>query len=109
MTDKSYNFKEAGGYHIILCTGHQIVMNNIVRASSCYLYDSDNKEYIDFESGVWCTPLGHGHPRINQVIKNQVEEIAHTGFCYLHPVIEESAQQILEETGVRYFMHIPYP
>lgn len=86
--------------HLLLCTGHQIVMNDIVKASNFYLYDSDNKKYIDFESGVWCTPLGHGHPRINQVIKNQVEDITHTGFCYLHPVIEESAQQILEVLGI---------
>ena len=32
---------------MILCTGHEIVMKNIVKASNCYLYDSDNKEYID--------------------------------------------------------------
>jgi acetylornithine aminotransferase len=94
--DKNNTYKNEAMDHLILCTGHQIVMNNIVKASNCYLYDSDNKEYIDFESGVWCTPLGHGHPRINQVIKNQVKDITHTGFCYLHPVIEESARQILE-------------
>lgn len=96
MTEKSYNLKEKGGHHTILCTGHQIVMNNIFKALNCTLYDTDNKKYCDFESGVWCTPLGHSHPRINQIIKNQIEDITHTGFCYLHPVVEESALQILD-------------
>ena len=96
MTDKNYKSKEENGHNVLFCTGHQIVMSNIVKALDCYLYDSDNKKYIDFESGVWCTTLGHGHPRLNQVIKNQIENIIHTGFCYLHPVIEESAQQILD-------------
>ncbi len=96
MTDKNYKSKEENGHNVLFCTGHQIEMNNIVKALDCYLYDSDNKKYIDFESGVWCTSLGHSHPRINQVIKNQIENIIHTGFCYLHPVIEESAQQILD-------------
>ena len=96
MKDKNLNFKKEGAYHVILCTGHQILMKHIVKASNCYIYDSNNKKYIDFESGVWCTSLGHCHPRINRIIKNQVEGIIHTGFCYLHPVIEESAQQILD-------------
>jgi 4-aminobutyrate aminotransferase-like enzyme len=50
MTDKSYNYKKEGGHHMILCTGHQILMTNIAKARNCYLYDSDNKKYIDFES-----------------------------------------------------------
>ena len=96
MKDTGHDIKEANGQNILYCTGHEIVMNNIVKASDCYIYDSDNKKYIDFESGVWCTSLGHGHPRINQVIKNQIENIIHTGFCYQHPVLEESAQLILD-------------
>ena len=85
----------------MFCTGHQIVMNNIVKALNCHLYDSNKKEYVDFESGVWCTSLGHNHPKINQVIKNQIENIMHTGFCYLHPVVEESAHQILDVLEIR--------
>lgn len=94
-------FKAENWHNVLFCTGHQIVMNDIVKALDCYLYDSGKKKYTDFESGVWCTSLGHGHPRINQVIKNQIENIIHTGFCYLHPVIEESAQQILNVLEIK--------
>lgn len=89
-------FQKKRGQNVLYCTGHQTVMDDIVMASGCSLRDSDHNEYLDFESGVWCTSLGHGHPRINQVIKNQIEHIAHTGFCYVNPVIEESAQHILD-------------
>ena len=89
-------FEEKNGQNVLFCTGHQTVMDDIVKASGCTLYDSDHNEYLDFESGVWCTSLGHGHPRINQVIKSQIENIIHTGFCFVNPVIEESAKIILD-------------
>ena len=31
----------------------------IVKSKDCYLYDSDNKQYIDFESGDWAANLGN--------------------------------------------------
>jgi acetylornithine aminotransferase len=58
--------------HILKC--HDIVKTDFVRGKNCYLYDSEGKQYVDFESGIWCTALGHSHPRIKQVIQTQIEE-----------------------------------
>ena len=55
---------------------------------------------MDMESGVWCTPLGHCHPRINQVIKAQADRLIHAGYCYSSPVVEEAAQEILNVTDL---------
>ena len=82
--------------HIIWCIGHELVLKDIVKAENCFLYDSKGKKYLDLESGVWCTSIGHSNPRINQVIKSQIDKISHTGYCYANPVIEESAKDILE-------------
>ena len=43
----------------------------LVRSKGCYVYDSDGKEYIDFESGVWCTNLGHCNESISKLMKSQ--------------------------------------
>ena len=62
--------------------GHEVLIHDIVHADNCYLYSTDGKRYIDLESGIWCTAIGHGHPRIQQVIVEQLAKIAHTGYCY---------------------------
>lgn len=44
---------------ILDCTGHELKVPNIVRSDGVYLLDADGKRYVDLESGVWCTALGH--------------------------------------------------
>lgn len=81
--------------HLLWYPGHDLLLTTIVRAENCHLYDLDGKVYIDLESGVWSTAIGHAHPRIVQALSNQAARIAHTGFCYSNPVVEETAQEVL--------------
>ncbi len=85
--------------NILWSIGHDLKLKNISHAKGCYIYDTAGKSYLDMESGVWCTPLGHCHPEINHALLCQMEKITHTGYCYAHPVIEEAAKSILEITG----------
>nr|NJM02536.1 aminotransferase class III-fold pyridoxal phosphate-dependent enzyme [Desulfobacula sp.] len=82
--------------NILWGIGHDLKLKNITHAGGCYIYDADGKSYLDMESGVWCTPLGHCRPEISQALINQIKDIMHTGYCYAHPVIQEAAQSILE-------------
>jgi acetylornithine/N-succinyldiaminopimelate aminotransferase len=82
--------------NIIWSTGHLLKAGNIADSGNCFLYDTNGKRYVDLESGVWCTCLGHNNKRINKVITAQINRITHTGFCYCNPVIEETAKKILE-------------
>jgi len=86
--------------HIIWSIGHNLELKDIVRADNCYLFDSKGNKYIDLESGVWCTSVGHCNPRVNKVIQSQINKICHTGFYYSNPVIEKAAQNILEITNL---------
>lgn len=86
--------------HIVWSIGHPILLNDIIRAQNCSLYNSKGNKYIDLESGVWCTSIGHCNPRINGVISSQIEKICHTGFNYCNPVIEETAKTVLEITNL---------
>lgn len=81
--------------HILWYPGNELLLPDIVRAENCYLYDSKDRKYVDLESGVWCTPLGHNHPRVIRALTEQMSRIAHTGFNYSTAVVEETAREIL--------------
>lgn len=86
--------------HIIWSIGHNLELKDIVKADNCYLYDSKGNKFIDLESGVWCTSVGHCNPRVNNVIQSQINKISHTGFCYGNPIIEKTAKKILKITNL---------
>ncbi|MCP4521222.1 MAG: aspartate aminotransferase family protein [Cytophagales bacterium] len=46
----------------------------IERADGIYLYDKQGKKYIDLISGISVSNLGHGHPKIKEAIKQQVDK-----------------------------------
>ncbi len=64
-------------------------------------YDERGKGYMDLESGVWCTSLGHNNGEINKTIKRQIDSLMHAGFCYSNEILEKSAKSILEVAGFR--------
>ncbi len=84
--------------HILKC--HDIIKTNFLRGENCYLYDDQGKRYLDFESGIWCTALGHSHPRINQVMKTQIDKLIHLGTRYPHHLAENTALNILDIVGI---------
>lgn len=85
--------------HVFFCTGHELKIPNIVKSEGLYLYDDQGKRFMDLESGVWCTSLGHNNPEINGIIKNQLDSLMHAGFCYSNEILEISAKSILEVAG----------
>jgi len=82
-------------HHVLRCSGYELMRTDMVRGQGCYLYDAHDRRYLDFEAGVWCTALGHSHPRINQTIQAQVERIAHIGYRYTNGLIEDAAVELL--------------
>jgi acetylornithine/N-succinyldiaminopimelate aminotransferase len=86
--------------NILNSTGHELKYGNVIKAENCTLIDSKGRKYLDLESGVWCTSIGHCHPRITKVIAEQSGKMIHSGYCYLNPVINEAAGKLLEITGI---------
>ncbi len=82
--------------HILKC--HDIAKTDFVRAENCYLYDEHGRRYIDLESGIWCTAIGHSHPRISQVIAEQASRLMHLGTRYPNTIVEETALSVLAIT-----------
>ncbi len=84
--------------HLLKC--HEIFKTDFVRGENCHLYDSEGNKYIDFESGIWCTALGHNHPRVNQVMETQLKKIVHLGTRYPNVLAEEAALAVLAAVGI---------
>lgn len=49
----------------------------VSHAIGSYIYDTNNKRYLDFVAGVSACSLGHQHPRVNQAIKDQLDLYSH--------------------------------
>lgn len=62
----------------------------VSHAVGSYIYDTNNKKYLDFVAGVSATSLGHQHPRVNQAIKDQLDKYSHVmvyGEYAQHPAV----------------------
>lgn len=49
----------------------------VSRAKGSYIYDQEGKAHLDFVAGVSACGLGHGHPRVVEAIKEQVDKYMH--------------------------------
>ena len=67
----------------------------IERAYGSWIIDVNGKKYLDCESGMWCCNLGHNHPEITEVIKNQSSKIIHRNKGFLNPVTVKAAERLL--------------
>ena len=57
-------------------TPHPLGME-ISYAKGSYIYDTDNKPYLDFVAGVSACSLGHQHPVVVSAIKKQLDRYLH--------------------------------
>lgn len=48
----------------------------IERAEGNWIIDCHGRRYLDAISSLWCVVHGHGHPRINAAIRDQLERVA---------------------------------
>lgn len=49
----------------------------ISHALGSYIYDTNNKKYLDFVAGVSACSLGHQNQRVNNAIKKQLDKYSH--------------------------------
>lgn len=71
----------------------------LVKSEDCYLTDSEGKRYIDFESGVWCTNIGHNNKQITKRISKQIEESIHHGYHFRNKYAEALSLKLQELIG----------
>ncbi|AEF23711.1 aminotransferase class III-fold pyridoxal phosphate-dependent enzyme [Pseudomonas fulva] len=58
----------------------------ITSAKGSYLHTAEGKKVFDGFSGLWCSGMGHGHPKIAEAIQKQVETLDYVSAFYMsHP------------------------
>jgi acetylornithine/N-succinyldiaminopimelate aminotransferase len=71
------------------------------RGEGCYVYDLDGNRYLDFIAGIGVNALGHAHPRIVNVIREQAGLLIHCSNLYYHRFQGALAQRLAEASGLQ--------
>ncbi len=70
------------------------------RGRGVYLWDSEGKRYLDFLSGIGVNALGHAHPAIQKVLKQQAGKLIHTSNLFYHEYQAELAKRLTKISGL---------
>lgn len=73
----------------------------IVKSKDCYLYDSEGKKYIDFESGVWCANIGHSNKQVVKRMKRQIKKSIHHGYYFRNKYAEKLSVKLQQLIGFK--------
>lgn len=71
---------------------------NFSYGKGIYLYDIDNKRYIDFHSGIAVSSLGHANPRLTDVLKLQGEKLWHISNTYNISTANKFAENLINNS-----------
>jgi len=71
----------------------------LTRGKGVFLYDIGGKRYLDFVSGLGVNALGHAHPRIVKVIREQAAKLLHVSNLYYHEYQGPLAEKLCALSG----------
>src|SRR5450631_49530 len=78
----------------------------LTRGKGVFLWDIDEKRYLDFVSGLGVNALGHAHPRIVKAIREQAAKLIHVSNLYYHeyqgPLAEKLCRLAAGSSGTKF-------
>lgn len=73
----------------------------IKRGDGVWLYDVENKAYLDAVSSWWVNLFGHNNPRIKEAIKTQLDTLEHVMLAgFTHAPVVELSEKLSQLTGL---------
>lgn len=72
----------------------------LVRGKGVYLYNTEGKRYLDFLSGLGVNALGHAHPRIVKVMREQAAKVVHLSNLYYNEYQGLLAEKLCQKSGL---------
>jgi adenosylmethionine-8-amino-7-oxononanoate aminotransferase len=73
----------------------------IARGQGVWLYDFEDKRYLDAVSSWWVNLFGHCNPRINAALRDQLEQVEHVMLAGLtHAPVIELSERLAQLTGL---------
>lgn len=70
------------------------------RGAGSYLYDADDRPYLDFVSGLGVASLGHANPDLAAAVADQARTLIHTSNLYFHPLQGEVGRRLTALSGL---------
>jgi acetylornithine aminotransferase/acetylornithine/N-succinyldiaminopimelate aminotransferase len=70
------------------------------RGRGVYLWDDEEKRYLDFLSGIGVNALGHAHPKVQAVLRKQGKRLIHVSNLFFHEYQAELAAKLTRLSGL---------
>lgn len=71
----------------------------LVKGRGARVWDDQNREYLDFTSGIAVSAIGHCHPHWVAAVQRQAAELIHTSNVFRNPNQGELARRIVQRAG----------
>lgn len=88
--EKKFLLQNYGRYPLVLSRGR-----------GAWLYDVDGKRYLDLISGIGVNALGHAHPRMLRVLREQAAKLIHCSNLYYHEYQGLLAERLAKVSGLQ--------
>ena len=72
----------------------------LAKGKGNYVYGPEGRRYLDFITGIGVNALGHAHPRIVKVVRDQAALMIHSSNLYYHPYQGPLAKRLVEMSGL---------
>lgn len=76
---------------------YQIVLD---KGDGVYLYDTDDKKYLDFMAGIAVFAFGYNNKAYNDALKEQVDKLIHTSNYFYNVPAVEAAKKLKKASGM---------
>ncbi|KAH7153086.1 pyridoxal phosphate-dependent transferase [Dactylonectria macrodidyma] len=76
-----------------------------VKGSGSYLWDIENRKYLDFTAGIAVNGLGHCDPEFTRLLNEQAKELVHASNLYYNPWTGALSKLLVEKTLESGAMH----
>ncbi len=70
------------------------------RGQGSYLFDTDDRPYLDFVSGLGVASLGHANAELAAAVADQARTLIHTSNLYFHPLQGEVGRRLTALSGL---------
>lgn len=99
MTPADLTFDQQHIWHPYTSMTEPLPVYPVVSAAGCELQLADGKTLVDGMSSWWAAIHGYNHPRLNQAMKNQIDQLSHVMFGGItHPPAVDLCRRLVAIT-----------
>lgn len=95
--NKSEYIERAEGHLLHTYNRYPVVLDH---GKGVYLYDTEQKEYLDFAAGIAVQAFGYDNKEYADALKAQIDKLMHTSNLYYNAPIIDASEKLLAVSGM---------